>query len=191
MIRGVSIPRHVYVDSWSAKVLYRGQPVECDICGQDHVSRVCPLHGKCRFCKEEGHFARNCPNRNRSDWGEASTDGAAPANAEEGPATPTDSAPSSAGIDLRDNQLDDLSGSVAPGSAASSDSLEGAKVVSRVDSLDGATVVSQEQAPVSQSILAELDVPDSNSCDAPNSNNCIDLSSSIDLFNVMKVVSLL
>ena len=144
---------------------------------------MCPLRGKCRFCKEEGHFARNCPNRNRSDWGEASTDGAAPANAEEGPATPTDSAPSSAGIDLRDNQLDELSGSVAPGSAASSDSLEGAKVVSRVDSLDGATVVSQEQAPVNQSILAELNVPNSNSCDAPNSNDCIDLSSSIDLFN--------
>lgn len=55
--------------------------------------------------------------------------------------------------------------------------------MSRVDSLDGATVVSQEQAPVSQSILAELNVPNSNSCDAPNSNNCIDLSSSIDLFN--------
>ena len=144
---------------------------------------MCPLRGKCRFCKEEGHFARNCPNRNRSDWGEASTDGAAPANAEEGPATPADSAPSSAGIDLRDNQLDELSGSVAPGSASSSDSLEGATVVSRVDSLDGATVVSQEQAPVNQSILAELNVPNSNSCDAPNSNDCFDLSSSIDLFN--------
>ena len=142
-----------------------------------------PIAWESRFCKEEGHFARNCPNRNRSDWGEASTYGAAPANAEEGPATPADSAPSSAGIDLRDNQLDELSGLVAPGSAASSDSLEGATVVSRVDSLDGATVLSQEQAPVSQSILAELNVPNSNSCDAPNSNDCIDLSSSIDLFN--------
>lgn len=44
--------------------------------------------------------------------------GRPPANDEEGPATPADSAPSSAGIDLRDNQLDELSGSVAPGSAA-------------------------------------------------------------------------
>ena len=151
MIRGASIPRHVYVDGWSAKVWYRGQPVECDICGQGHVSRVCPLRGKCRFCKEEGHFARNCPNRNRSDWGEGSSDGASPANAEEGPATPADSAPSSAGIDLRDNQLDELSGSVAPGSAASSDSLEGATVVSRVDSLDGATV-----SPKSRPLLARV-----------------------------------
>ena len=108
-----------------------------------------------------------------------------PANAEEGPTTPADPAPfSSAGIDLRDNQLDELSGSVAPGSAASSDSLEGATVVSWVDSLEGAMVVSQEQAPVSQSILAELNVPNlSDSCDAPNSNDCIDLSNSIDLFN--------
>ena len=108
-----------------------------------------------------------------------------PANAEEGPTTPADPAPfSSAGIDLRDNQLDELSGSVAPGSAASSDSLEGATVVSWVDSLEGAMVVSQEQAPVSQSILAELNVPNlSDSCDAPNSNDCSDLSNSIDLFN--------
>ena len=144
---------------------------------------MCPLRGKCRFCKEEGHFARNCPNLNRNDWGEVS-DGTAPANSEEGPATPADSAPSSGVIsDLRDNQLDELTGSVAPGLAALSDSLEGAMVVSRVDSLEGTTVVYQEQAPVSQNILAELTVPNlPNSCDAPNSNDCIDLSS-IDLFN--------
>ena len=162
---------------WSAKVWYRGQPVECDICGEGHVSCMCPLRGKCRFCKEEGHFACNCPNHNRNDWGEVSADGTAPANAEEGPATPVDSAPSIGVIsDLRDNQLDKLTGSVAPGSGALSDSLEGAMVVSRVDSLEGTTVVSQEQAPVSQNILAELTVPNlPNSCDAPNSNDCIDL----------------
>lgn len=146
--------------------------------------RACPLRGKCRFCKEEGHFARNCPNRDRGDWGEVPAVGAAPANAEEGSAASAASVPSgSASIDLRNNQLDELSGSVAPGSAASSDSLEGATVVSRVDSLEGATVVSQEQAPASQSILADLNVPNSsNSCDAPNSD-CIDLSNGIDLFN--------
>ena len=145
---------------------------------------MCPLRGKSRFCKEEGHFARNCPNHNRNDWGEVSADGTTPANAEEGPATLADSAPSSGVIpDLSDNQLDELTGSVAPGSAALSDSLEGAMVVSRVDSLEGTTVVSQEQAPFSQNILAELTVPNlPNSCDAPNSNDCIDLSS-IDLFN--------
>ena len=33
MIWGAPIPRHVYVDDWSAKVWYRGQLVECDICG--------------------------------------------------------------------------------------------------------------------------------------------------------------
>ena len=82
------------------------------------------MRGKCRFCKEEGHFACNCPNNNRNDWGEVSADGTAPANAEEGPPTPADSAPSSGAIsDLRDNQLNDLTGSVAPGWAALSESL--------------------------------------------------------------------
>ena len=182
MIREAPIPRHVYVDGWSSKVWYRGQPVECNICGAGHVSRVCPLRGKCRFCKEEGHFAWNCPNRNRNDWGEAAANGAVPANAEGGPATPADPAPASSAVDLRDNQLDELSVSVAPSSSAS-DSLDGATVVSQ-DSLEGATVVSQEQAPVSQSILADLNVPNlANSGDAPNSNDCVDLSSSIDLFN--------
>ena len=84
------------------------------------------MRGKCRFCKEEGHFACNCPNDNRNDWGEVSADGTAPANAEEGPATllSADSAPSSGAIsDLRDNQLDELTGVVAPGMAALSDPL--------------------------------------------------------------------
>ena len=124
MIRGARIPWHMYVDGWSAKCWYPGQPVKCDICGEGHVSHVRPLRGKCRFCKEEGHFACNCPNNNRNDWGEVSADGTAPANAEEGPATPADSAPSSGAIsDLRDNQLNELTGSVAPGSAALSESL--------------------------------------------------------------------
>ena len=185
MIREAPIPRHFYVDDWSAKVWYRGQPVECDICGEGHVSRVCPLRGKCRFCKEAGHFARNCPNRDRDDWGEVPPVGATATNGEGGPAVPAGPAPSnSAGADLRDNQLDELFSSVASGSAAPSDSLEGATVVSPADSLEGATVVSQEQSPVSQSVLAGLTVPNlPNSGDAPNSNDCIDLSSSINLLN--------
>ena len=127
MIRGARIPWHMYVDGWSAKCWYPGQPVKCDICGEGHVSHMRPLRGKCRFCKEEGHFACNCPNNNRNDWGEVSADGTAPANAEEGPATPADSAPSSGAIsDLRDNQLNELTGSVAPGSAALLESLNNA-----------------------------------------------------------------
>ena len=42
MVRKGPIPRHMKVEGWSAKVWYRGQPVECDICGAGHVSRYVP-----------------------------------------------------------------------------------------------------------------------------------------------------
>ena len=182
IVRKGPIPRHVKVEGWSAKVWYRGQPVECDICGAGHVSRVCPMRNKCRFCGEEGHFARNCPGRNSEGWGEVVAQGAtdAPVGSQEG-----------GSVDLRDNQLDELSSQDAPGSVSASACAD-------PDSLEGATVVSQASTDVSQSVLAGLalnsnspDAPNSDSVnsnsncsDAPNSdsvnlNNCADLPSNV------------
>lgn len=155
MVRKGPIPRHIVVEGWSGKVWYRGQPVECDICGAGHVSRVCPMRNKCRFCGEEGHFARNCPGRNGEGWGEAVAQGASDAPAE---------GREDGSVDLRDNQLDELSGRDAPGSVSASASSAGP------DSLEGATVVSQASTDVSQSVLAGLAL-NSNSPDAPNSDS--------------------
>ena len=170
------------MEGWSGKVWYRGQHVECDICGAGHVSRVCPMRNKCRFCGEEGHFARNCPGRNSEGWGEVVAQGAtdAPVGSQEG-----------GSVDLRDNQLDELSSQDAPGSVSASACVD-------PDSLEGATVVSQASTDVSQSVLAGLalnsnspDAPNSDSVnsnsncsDAPNSdsvnlNNCADLPSNV------------
>ena len=194
MVRKGPIPRHMKVEGWSAKVWYRGQPVECDICGAGHVSRVCPMRNKCRFCGEEGHFARNCPGRNSEGWGEVVAQGAtdAPVGSQEG-----------GSVDLRDNQLDELSSQDAPGSVSASACAD-------PDSLEGATVVSQASTDVSQSVLAGLalnsnspDAPNSDSVnsnsncsDAPNSdsvnlNNCADLPSNVSndsLNNEMEVI---
>ena len=194
MVRKGPIPRHMKVEGWSAKVWYRGQPVECDICGAGHVSRVCPMRNKCRFCGEEGHFARNCPGRNGEGWGEVVAQGAtdAPVGGQEG-----------GSVDLRDNQLDELSSQDAPGSVSASACAD-------PDSLEGATVVSQASTDVSQSVLAGLalnsnspDAPNSDSVnsnsncsDAPNSdsvnsNNCADLPSNVSndpLNNEMEVI---
>ena len=59
----------------------------------------------------EGHFARSCPGHNGSDWGEVDAQGAtdAPVLGQE-----------RGSVDLRDNQLDELSSQDAPGSATSS-----------------------------------------------------------------------
>ena len=167
MVRKGPIPRHIKVEGWSGKVWYRGQPVECDICGAGHVSRVCPMRNKCRFCGEEGHFARNCPGRNGEGWGEVVAQGAtdAPVGGQEG-----------GSVDLRDNQLDELSSQDAPGSVSASACAD-------PDSLEGATVVSQASTDVSQSVLAGLAL-NSNSPDAPNSDsvnsnsNCSDAPNS-------------
>ena len=61
------------------KVWYKGQPPKCDICGQCHVMSRCPLKGKCRHCREEGHIARNCPSRpwadrSGTDWPTSAND---------------------------------------------------------------------------------------------------------------------
>ena len=75
MVRKSSIPRSLDINGCVVKVWYRGQPVECDICGKSgHVSKVCPLKGKCRRCLQPGHLARNCKNAPRA-WGTAPLSG--------------------------------------------------------------------------------------------------------------------
>ena len=69
MVRKSRIPRFLDIDGSLVKIWYRGQPVECDICNKSgHVSKDCPLRGKCRRCLQSGHLARNCKNAPRA-WG--------------------------------------------------------------------------------------------------------------------------
>ena len=62
MVRHSPIPRSLDVGGYVCKTWYVGQPVECDICQGGHVSKNCPLRGKCRRCLESGHMARDCKN---------------------------------------------------------------------------------------------------------------------------------
>ena len=63
MVRKAAIPRSLDIGGTFVKTWYRGQPVECDICRKcGHVSKDCPLRGKCRRCLEPGHLSRDCQN---------------------------------------------------------------------------------------------------------------------------------
>ena len=66
MIRDRIIRRNLMVDGYCVKVWYVGQPLECDICSRGHISRDCPMRGKCRHCGEPGHLVRACKNPPRA-----------------------------------------------------------------------------------------------------------------------------
>ncbi|MGL5564791.1 MAG: hypothetical protein ACRDC4_03580, partial [Plesiomonas sp.] len=36
----------------------------CDVCGGDHIRRECT---KCAYCKQDGHWAKACPQRSKAD----------------------------------------------------------------------------------------------------------------------------
>ena len=61
MVRKHEIPRNIKIDGVNCRVWYRGQPLVCDICHDNHKAADCPLKGKCRRCHEAGHFVRACP----------------------------------------------------------------------------------------------------------------------------------
>ena len=122
------VPRSLKIGKYHLKTWYRGQPLQCDICGGNHTAAVCELRGKCRRCRSEGHLAKDCP---RPPWSgdgpsAASVLGPAPAL---GPALASASAsavaPVSGGVvsgsdlDLRDNQLGDLDSQAPPSRALS------------------------------------------------------------------------
>ena len=61
MILNCDIPCTLKVGQSRVKVWYRDQPLQCDICHGNHKISECDLRGKCRRCRQEGHFSRNCP----------------------------------------------------------------------------------------------------------------------------------
>ena len=61
MVRRHEIPRNIVIDGVKCRVWYKGQPLVCDICSNNHKAADCPLRGKCRRCHQAGHFVRECP----------------------------------------------------------------------------------------------------------------------------------
>ena len=54
MVRKRNIPCFVTIDNIRCKVWYKCQPVECDICHDNHKGADCPLRGKCLRRRQEG-----------------------------------------------------------------------------------------------------------------------------------------
>ena len=61
MILNCDIPCTLNVGQSRVKVWYRDQPLQCDICHGNRKVSECDLRSKCRRCRQEGHFSRNCP----------------------------------------------------------------------------------------------------------------------------------
>ena len=55
------ILRNIVIDGVNCRVWYKGQPLVCDICNDNHKAADCPLKGKCKRCHEAGHFMRHGP----------------------------------------------------------------------------------------------------------------------------------
>ena len=61
----LELPRSILIGGYYCRLWHRGQSIQCNICSAvGHKASSCPLKGKCLHCKKEGHFSRNCPDKN-------------------------------------------------------------------------------------------------------------------------------
>ena len=128
MVRARAIPRNLNIDGFPVKVSYPGQAPECDICFElGHIAKNCTLRGKCLECRQPGHLRRDCPVRLRqlaasedsvanlpsappgSDVPDATLDpGSVVLCGVDPVANVSESVSTDSLVDLRDNQLDEI-----------------------------------------------------------------------------------
>ena len=128
MVRARAIPRNLNIDGFPVKVSYPGQAPECDICFElGHIAKNCTLRGKCLECRQPGHLRRDCPVRLRqlaasedsvanlpsappgSDVPDATLDpGSVVLCGVDPVANVSESVSIDSLVDLRDNQLDEI-----------------------------------------------------------------------------------
>ena len=51
----------LWLSPLKCRVWYKGQPLVCDICSNNHKAADCLLQGKCRRCHQAGHFVWDSP----------------------------------------------------------------------------------------------------------------------------------
>ena len=61
LILNEDLPYFLSVCGYQCRVWYRGQPLQCLVCRERaHRAQSCPLSGRCRYCHQVGHMARDC-----------------------------------------------------------------------------------------------------------------------------------
>ena len=61
MVLNEDIPHFLSIGGYQCRAWYRGQPIQCIVCRDfGHRAQDCPLSGRCRYCHQPGHMAREC-----------------------------------------------------------------------------------------------------------------------------------